>query len=176
MELESLNLEAGYSEETNELTVTSSHSSQHDDINVSKADESIQIIRAELDDEEHKNNSTSSQETSSTFGSGVQPIYAQQDDNEGIDESGYVDSRGHALNENWLETERDAYANACQKNTASHGQEARSTFQSYDQAYDSGTNEFGEVSASTFISTWEMSKLPLEILNWHWSHTKILLQ
>ena len=52
------------------------------------------------------------------------------------------------MDENWLETERDVY-------TAFPGQQTRSTFQSYDQAYDSGTNEFGEVSTSTFISRCE---------------------
>ena len=52
------------------------------------------------------------------------------------------------MDENWLETECDVY-------TAFHGQQTRSTFQSYDQAYDSGTNEFGEVSTSTFISRCE---------------------
>ena len=60
----------------------------------------------------------------------------------------YTDSRGNALDENWLETERDVYS-------ASHSQQTRSTFQSYDQAYDSGTNAFGEVSTSTFVSACE---------------------
>lgn len=80
LELESHNLEATYCEEPSELTVTSYHWSQHDDINISK-DESAQIVR-ERDDEEHQNNITSSQETSPTIGSSVQPSYAPQYDEE----------------------------------------------------------------------------------------------
>ena len=148
---ESLNLEANYSEETNELTVTSYQGSQHEDINISKG-ESAQIVR-EFDEGEPQNNITSSQETFSTFGSSVQPIYAPQHDIEGINENEYISSEGNALDENWLETKRDVFANACQENTASHGQQTRPTFQSYSQANDSGINELGDVNTSNFIST-----------------------